>query len=294
MIPFWPKPLPFMSDIDLHCHSTVSDGLLTPAELVRHAAAREVKVLALTDHDDIGGLSEAGRIAGENGIIFVNGVEISVTWRSQTVHVVGLGIDPADFRLARGLAVLREGRADRARKIAAQLEKVGIKGSLEGAYACAGNERLISRTHFARFLVEQGYVKDVKTVFKKYLVRGKPGYVSHQWASLDEAIGWIRGSGGTAVLAHPARYKLSKSALGDLLTEFRSLGGDAIEVVTGSHTAEQARLFAFEAKRFDLLASAGSDYHGPGESYFDLGRLPELPGGCRPVWEDSTGLSVKC
>lgn len=283
-----------MSDIDLHCHSTVSDGLLTPAELVRHAVSREVKVLALTDHDDVGGLSEAGRAAAEHGIAFVNGVEISVTWRSQTVHVVGLGIDPADSRLAHGLALLRDGRAERAGRIAAQLEKAGIKGSLEGAYAHARNERLIGRTHFARFLVERGYVKDVKTVFKKYLVKGRPGYVPHQWAGLDEAIGWIRASGGTAVLAHPGRYKLSKSALGDLLTDFRMLGGGAIEVVTGNHTVEQAMLFAFEAKRFDLLASAGSDYHGPGESHFDLGRLPQLPNVCRPVWEDSPVLGAIC
>ena len=275
-----------MPNIDLHCHSTVSDGLLTPAQLVEHAAARGVDVLALTDHDDIGGLEEARRVAAEKNITLINGVEISVNWRGQTLHIVGLNIDPAHLQLVQGLSSIRDGRTVRARKIAAQLDKFGIHGSLEGAYAHAGEGRLIGRTHFARFLVQQGYAKDVKSVFKKYLVKGKPGYAPHQWAPLSDAVAWIRSSGGRAVIAHPARYKLGKNALDELLLEFLALGGEAIEVITASHTPEQSLLFARHSQRLGLLASRGSDFHGPGESYFDLGRMPELPPNCTPVWHD--------
>ena len=275
-----------MPNIDLHCHSTVSDGLLTPAQLVEHAAVRGVDVLALTDHDDIGGLEEAHCVAAEKNITLINGVEISVNWRGQTLHIVGLNIDPTHLQLVHGLNSIRDGRTVRARKIAAQLDKFGIHGSLEGAYAHAGEGRLIGRTHFARFLVQQGYAKDVKSVFKKYLVKGKPGYASHQWAPLSDAVAWIRSSGGRAVIAHPARYKLGKNALDELLLEFLALGGEAIEVITASHTPEQSLLFARHSQRMGLLASRGSDFHGPGESYFDLGRMPELPPNCTPVWHD--------
>ncbi len=275
-----------MPNIDLHCHSTVSDGLLTPTQLVEHAAARGVDVLALTDHDDIGGLEEAHRVATEKNITLINGVEISANWRGQTLHIVGLNVDPAHLQLVQGLNSIREGRTVRARNIATQLDKFGIHGSLEGAYAHAGDGRLIGRTHFARFLVQQGYAKDVKSVFKKYLVKGKPGYAPHQWAPLSDAVGWIRNSGGRAVIAHPARYKLGKGALDELLLEFLALGGEAIEVITASHTPEQSLVFARHSQRMGLLASRGSDFHGPGESYFDLGRLPELPPDCTPVWHD--------
>ena len=275
-----------MPNIDLHCHSTVSDGLLTPAQLVEHAAVRGVDVLALTDHDDIGGLEEAHRVAAGKNITLINGVEISVNWRGQTLHIVGLNIDPAHLQLVHGLNSIRDGRTVRASKIAAQLDKFGIHGSLEGAYAHAGEGRLLGRTHFARFLVQQGYAKDVKSVFKKYLVKGKPGYASHQWAPLSDAVAWIRSSGGRAVIAHPARYKLGKNALDELLLEFLALGGEAIEVITASHTPEQSLLFARHSQRMGLLASRGSDFHGPGESYFDLGRMPELPPNCTPVWHD--------
>jgi predicted metal-dependent phosphoesterase TrpH len=275
-----------MPNIDLHCHSTVSDGLLTPTQLVEHAAARGVDVLALTDHDDIGGLEEAGRVATEKNITLINGVEISANWRGQTLHIVGLNVDPAHLQLVQGLNSIREGRTVRARNIATQLDKFGIHGSLEGAYAHAGDGRLIGRTHFARFLVQQGYAKDVKSVFKKYLVKGKPGYAPHQWAPLSDAVGWIRNSGGRAVIAHPARYKLGKGALDELLLEFLALGGEAIEVITASHTPEQSLVFARHSQRMGLLASRGSDFHGPGESYFDLGRLRELPPDCTPVWHD--------
>lgn len=274
------------SYFDLHSHSTVSDGLFTPSELVRRAAAQGVKVLALTDHDDVAGLDEARVAAAEAGIALVNGVEISVTWNNRSVHIVGLRIDPTHGALRDGLAAIRAGRGARARLIAEELDKAGIPGSLEGAYAYAANPSIISRTHFARFLVEKGVVKDTRTVFKKFLVKGKPGYVSHRWADLADAVGWIVGSGGMAVLAHPGRYDLGRTNLHNLIADFKEAGGSAIEVVTGSHTAEQFALFARHAQEFGLLASCGSDFHGPGESYMDLGRLPELPYGCKPVWHD--------
>jgi predicted metal-dependent phosphoesterase TrpH len=275
-----------MLNIDLHCHSTVSDGLLTPTQLVEHAAARGVDVLALTDHDDVGGLAEARGMAAEKNITLINGVEISVDWRGQTLHIVGLGIDPEHPDLACGLSSIRNGRMVRARNIATQLDKIGIHGSFEGACRNAGEGHLLGRMHFARFLVQQGHARDVKAVFKKYLVKGKPGYAPHQWAPLSDAVGWIRASGGRAVIAHPGRYKLSRKAMDELLEEFRALGGEAIEVITGSHTPEQSMQFARHSQRLGLLASRGSDFHGPGESYFDLGRMPALPAICRPVWHD--------
>jgi predicted metal-dependent phosphoesterase TrpH len=275
-----------MLNIDLHCHSKVSDGTLTPTQLVERAATRGVSMLALTDHDDLGGLDEARRVANEKNIIFINGVEISVTWRNRTLHIIGLDVDPKYLPLEQGLAAIRSGRVTRGSKIAAQLDKFGIQGSLEGAYCYAGEDGLIGRTHFARFLAEQGYAKNVKSVFKKYLVKGKPGYVSHQWASLSDAVGWICGSGGKAVIAHPARYKLGKNLLDELLLEFRALGGLGLEVITASHTPEQSLIFARHANRMNLLASCGSDFHGPEESYFDLGRMPDFPIECMPVWHD--------
>jgi 3',5'-nucleoside bisphosphate phosphatase len=279
-----------MLDYDLHCHSTVSDGLLTPTELVAHAAERGVKVLALTDHDDLDGLAEARAAAERNGIQFINGVEISVSWRSNTVHIIGLNIDPSWPPLANGIAEVRHGRAERAGRMADSLAKAGIGGALEGAYRYAGNPELIGRTHFARFLVESGRARDVGSVFRNYLVKGKPGYVAHEWASLPDAIGWITGSGGVAVLAHPGRYmvggkRMGKQTMRDLLNDFIALGGRGIEVVNGSHTPQQFAEFAHYANELGLLASCGSDYHGPGESYRDLGRLPDFPPGCRPVWE---------
>lgn len=275
-----------MPNIDLHSHSTISDGVLSPSRLLTHAATRGVNVLALTDHDDIAGLDEASHSAQQENITLICGVEISVTWHSQTLHILGLGINPEHPPLTEGLKNIRDSRLDRARAIAVQLDKFGIHGSFEGALAQAGTSGLIGRTHFARFLVKQGYAKNVKSVFKKYLVKGKPGHVSHVWTSLYEAIDWIRGSGGQAVIAHPARYKLKNDLLEQLLHEFCELGGAGIEVVSSSHTPEQTRQFAALATRMNLYASCGSDYHGPGESYFDLGKLPALPPECTPIWTE--------
>ena len=279
-----------MLDYDLHCHSSISDGTLAPAEVVNRAAERGVKALALTDHDDVDGLGEARAAAAQRGITFINGVEISVSWRTHTLHVVGLGIDPAYPALAEGLRNVRSGRGRRAEKMADELAKVGIGGVLQGAYRYAGNPNMIGRAHFARYLVEIGHFKDVRSVFNRYLAKGKPGYVAHQWAALADAVGWIRGSGGMAVLAHPGRYMSGRKSMGkqtmrEVLDEFLACGGQAIEVVSGSHTPDQYAEFARYAAEFNLLCSCGSDFHGPGESYRDLGRLPDFPPGCRPVWE---------
>ena len=279
-----------MLDYDLHCHSTVSDGLLSPTDLVMRAAEREVKFLALTDHDDVAGLAEAAQAAALHDMQLINGVEISVTWRTYTLHVIGLRIDPAYAPLVEGLRTIRTGRGTRAQLMAQSLAKAGISGVLEGAYRFANNPDMIGRTHFARFLVENGNCKDVRSVFKNYLVKGKPGYVPHQWAALPDAISWITGSGGVAVLAHPGRYTAGRKPMGqktlrELLQEFRDLGGQGIEVVSGSHSVEQYAEFARYAQEFDLFASCGSDFHGPGESYRDLGHLPDFPLNCRPVWQ---------
>jgi predicted metal-dependent phosphoesterase TrpH len=279
-----------MLDYDFHCHSNISDGTLTPTELVQRAAGRGVKALALTDHDDVDGLDEARAAANELGIAFVNGVEVSVTWRSHTLHIVGLGIDPNYPALVAGLSSVRSGRGMRAQKMSDELAKAGVGGVLAGAYKYASNPNMIGRTHFARYLVESGHCKDVKSVFNRYLAKGKPGYVPHQWADLTDAIAWITGAGGIAVIAHPGRYMVGKHSMGkktmqELLAEFVALGGRGVEVVTGSHTQEQYAEFARYADQFQLLASCGSDFHGPQESYRDLGRLPDLPMSCKPIWE---------
>jgi hypothetical protein len=278
------------SRIDLHSHSIVSDGTLTPGTLVEHAAMHGIRLLALTDHDDVAGLPEAAEAALRHGITLINGVEVSATWNKRTVHVVGLRISPSHLPLLAGLAGIRQGRYQRAEGMAVSLEKIGIPGSLEGAHAYARGG-IISRTHFARFLVEKGYAKDVSAVFKKFLVKGKPGYFEHRWASLEDAVNWITGSGGIAVLAHPGRYDLGRTNMLTLLHEFRELGGKGLEVVTGSHTPEMVPHFARLAHQFGLLASLGSDYHGPGHAYIEMGRLPELPHGCLPVWHDWPEIS---
>jgi len=275
-----------MPRYDLHCHSTHSDGLLPPAAVVARAAERGVDVLALTDHDEVSGIREASEAAAEARITLVPGTEVSVSWEGTTIHVVGLGVDPASAPLAEGLRALREGRMRRARRMADALAEAGIRGAYEGALQFVTSAHLVSRTHFARFLVAAGHAREVRDVFSRFLVRGKPGYVPHAWASIADGVGWITAAGGRAVLAHPGRYKLGRSALRRLLAEFRDAGGEAIEILSPSHTPAQCAEFAAHARTFGLLASAGSDYHGPGESWMDLGELPELPSGAVPVWSD--------
>jgi predicted metal-dependent phosphoesterase TrpH len=275
-----------MLNVDLHCHSTVSDGLLTPADIARRAHKNGVDVWALTDHDEIGGISVARATANELGMRYVTGVEISVTWGSKTIHIVGLQIDETNAQLIKGLHDTRHGRKKRAMQISDMLAEVGIPNAYQGALHFVGNPDLISRTHFARYMVESGACKDIQDVFSNYLVEGKPGYVEHRWAKLKDCLKWIHEAGGVAVVAHPGRYDLSPLQMSAFLDEFKQLGGRGIEVVTGSHTPDQFVEYAQVAQRYGFLASRGSDFHGPGESKTELGSLPPLPGNVVPVWHD--------
>ena len=271
---------------DLHCHSTASDGMLPPAEVVARAHANGVTTLALTDHDGLSGLPEAQAAAETLGLNFVAGTEISVEWDDHSVHIVGLRIDPQHPAIVAGLDGIRLGRANRAEKIAAELEKVGFTGILARTMTYVGNPELVSRAHFARALVDMGACREVKQVFESYLTPGKPGYVAHPWPSLTEAVDWIRAAGGVAVIAHPGRYRMSNKALGKLFETFRDLGGEGIEVASGSHTPEQVAHFGRQARHYAFMGSQGSDFHGPDESYVDLGRSLPLPDGVVPVWNN--------
>lgn len=275
-----------MLKVDLHCHSNVSDGVLAPAAVAGYARKAGVDVWALTDHDEVGGIGAARAAAADLGMRFVAGVEISITWANETVHIVGLQIDEENPALLQGLARTRSGRDARGREIAAQLDAAGIPGAYEGALQFVGNPDLMSRTHFARFIVESGRAANIPEVFRKYLSEGKPGYVPHRWASLADAVGWIRGAGGLAVIAHPGRYRFTDLAQGALFDEFKQLGGAAIEVVTGSHTPDQYPEYATLARQYGFLASRGTDFHAPGESRVDFALLPSLPAGVTPIWHD--------
>jgi 3',5'-nucleoside bisphosphate phosphatase len=270
---------------DLHCHSVVSDGTLLPEVLAERAAKNGVELWALTDHDEIGGQKCAAAAAHQHGMAYLTGTEISVTFARETVHIVGLGFDGEDPAMQAGLLATRGGREERAREISAGLAKVGIKNAYEGALQYVGNPDLISRTHFARFLVESGVCSSTHDVFRSYLVEGKPGFVPHRWASLGDAVRWITAAKGIAVIAHPGRYKFTANEEYALFSEFKTHGGRAVEVVTGSHTVAEYSKYADMALEFDLAASRGSDFHSPDESHTDLGALPYLPGQLTPVWE---------
>jgi 3',5'-nucleoside bisphosphate phosphatase len=269
---------------DLHCHSSVSDGTLAPEALAARAKANGVELWALTDHDEIDGLRRARDAARAVSRPFLTGTEISVTFADVTVHIVGLGFDADDAALAAGLKATRGGRRERAMEMSDGLAKVGIRNAYEGALTYVGNPELISRTHFARYLVESRVCADTQEVFRKYLVEGKPGFVPHRWATLRNAVTWITQAGGMAVIAHPARYKFTPTEEFALFTEFKALGGRGVEVVTGSHSSADALRYAETALEFDLLASRGSDFHSPDESHMDLGALPALPAALTPVW----------
>ncbi|OJX30356.1 MAG: phosphatase [Burkholderiales bacterium 68-12] len=270
---------------DLHCHSVVSDGTLEPEALAQRARANGVDLWSLTDHDEVGGQQRAAAAALAQGMAYLTGVEISVTFAGTTVHVVGLGFDAQDERLVAGLRSTRGGRGERAQEMAGQLAQAGIPGAYEGALRYVGNPELISRTHFARFLVEAGVCRDTAEVFRKYLVEGKPGFVPHRWATLGDAVRWIREAGGLAVIAHPARYGFSANEEYALFSEFQQHGGQGVEVVTGSHTTAECAVYAGMAREFGLAASRGSDFHSPNESHTDLGKLPPLPGDLQTVWD---------
>jgi predicted metal-dependent phosphoesterase TrpH len=270
---------------DLHCHSVVSDGTLTPEQLAARAKANGVELWALTDHDEVGGQDRALAAAQANGMKYLTGVEISITFAGKTVHIVGLGFDAHNEQLKQGLRQTRGGRGERAKEMSDGLAKVGIHGAYEGALKYAGNHELISRTHFARFLVETGTCQDTNEVFRRFLTEGNPGFVPHRWASLKDAVQWIVQAKGMAVIAHPARYGFTPNEEFALFTEFKNYGGQGVEVVTGSHTPAEFVTYADMAKEFDLFASRGSDFHSPDESRIDLGTLPWLPGQLTPVWD---------
>ena len=269
---------------DLHCHSIVSDGTLTPEALAERAKLNGVELWALTDHDEVGGQHRAAAAAKAQGMHYLTGTEISVTFAGETVHIVGLGFDPDNSALKQGLHDTRGGRRERALAMSDGLAKVGIQGAYEGALKFVGNPELISRTHFARFLVESGVCKETAEVFRKYLIEGKPGYVPHRWATLQNAVTWITQAHGVAVIAHPARYKFTPNEEYALFTEFKNHGGLAVEVVTGSHTVQESVTYAETAREYGLAASRGSDFHSPDESRMDLGTLPFLPSQLTPVW----------
>lgn len=269
---------------DLHCHSRVSDGTLEPEALAERARLNGVDLWALTDHDEVSGQSRARDAALAHGMAYVTGVEISITFLGETVHIVGLGFDAGDETLRAGLNATRDGRTRRAQEMAEGLARVGIVGAYEGALRYVGNPELISRTHFARFLVDQGVCADTGEVFRRFLVEGKPGFVPHRWATLTDAVRWIREAGGIAVIAHPGRYRFDATQEQALFDEFCRLGGTGVEVVTGSHGTADFRKYTDLALSMGLAASRGSDFHSPEESRIDLGRLPPLPSQLTSVW----------
>lgn len=273
-----------LTNADLHCHSVISDGTLTPEALAERAKANGVELWALTDHDELGGQARAIAAARAVGLPYLTGAEISVTFLDITVHIVGLGMDPDHPELVAGLRATRGGREQRAREMADDLARVGIKGAFEGALRYVGNPDLISRSHFARHLVDTGVCKDIPEVFRKYLTEGKPGFVPHRWARLSDAVRWIVGAGGVAIVAHPGRYALTPTQEYALFTEFKGHGGQGVEVVTGAHNASDVVKYTGFCTEFDLAASRGSDFHSPDESHTDLGKLPDLPGHLTPVW----------
>ena len=273
-----------MPIVDLHSHSRASDGLLSPAEVARRAVDNGVDMLALTDHDETQGLAQARGVADASGMRFINGVEISIEWSGLQVHIVGLDFDADDATLNAGLEGIRSGRVERARRMAADLERVDIPGCFEGAMRYADNPILIGRSHFARYMVERGVCRDTQSVFESYLVPGKPGYVTHRWVTLADAVSWIRGAGGLAVIAHPGRYKFSRVEMRHLFDEFKGLGGQAIEVVSGSQSQDHLIQMSRLAREYGFLASCGSDFHGPEESHIDIGGNASLPGDLTPVW----------
>lgn len=278
-------PVQNILNADLHCHSIVSDGTLTPEALAERAKTNGVELWALTDHDEIGGQHRAAAAARAQGMLYLTGTEISVTFASETVHIVGLGFDPDDATMRQGLHNTRGGRKQRAMEMSESLAKAGIDGAFEGALKFVGNPELISRTHFARFLVESGVCRETSEVFRKYLTEGKPGYVPHRWARLEDAVAWITQAKGIAVIAHPGRYNFTANEEYALFTEFKAHGGRGVEVVTGSHTKQEFIKYAETAMEFGLAASRGSDFHSPDESHTDLGTLPLLPGELTSVWE---------
>ena len=265
--------------VDLHCHTTASDGGLTPPELIARAVEQGVELLAITDHDTVDGYLT---VCDQSPIPLVAGIELSCVWSKVTIHVLGLGIDPSHPAMAEGLARQKIARAQRAETIAERLEKRGFSGALAGAAALAAGSP-IGRPHFANFLLEQGHVNSFNQAFKKYLGAGKPGDVKALWPAMAEAVHWIESCGGVAVLAHPLHYKMTNTKLRALLADFKLAGGRGLEVVNGRQQADNTLHLAKLAEQFELLASCGSDFHRP-TPWSELGVMAQLPKHCRPVW----------
>ncbi len=268
---------------DLHCHTTASDGALRPRDVLRRAAEQRVEMLAITDHDTVEAYSalDADSCAG---VRIVTGIEFSTRWRGHTIHVVGLGIDLGCRALAAAVARQQSARVERAAVIARRLEKLGFTDMLAGARRIAGSAP-VGRPHFAQYLVRTGQVRSISTAFRKYLGPGKPGDVRHHWPDLATGVDWIRAAGGTAVLAHPGKYRMTAAKLGALTDEFRACGGRALEVLCGQQPRDLTHRLARICNDHGLHASCGSDFHAPGQPWSELGRFGRLPDGCRPVWE---------
>ena len=269
--------------IDLHCHSTASDGALSPTDLVSRAAERGVTHLALTDHDTIAGLAEARNAAAEKGLEIIPGIELSCLWKSRTIHVVGLDFDPENPAFQQALEQQNENRWARARMIADRLSKLKVPDLLERATAASGGD-VPGRPHFAKVLVEAEVVSNPAQAFKRHLGAGKPGDVKAYWPELSEVVQWINDAGGIAVLAHPRKYQLTATKLRDLTADFRRAGGRAIEVSTSGQSSGDLGFLVELCRREQLLASQGSDFHFPGPAWCELGRIMKMPDGLEPVW----------
>ncbi|MCK5897513.1 MAG: PHP domain-containing protein [Methylococcales bacterium] len=272
------------SKYDLHSHSTASDGDLKPTELLVRAKAQGVDTLALTDHDTLGGIEEALATAKLIDMDFITGIELSTTWRNRCFHLVGLNIDPNSAILLEGIAEQQRLRMVRTETMALKLEKKGIKGAYEAVKKVTG-DGMVTRSHFASFLVKEGHVTDMQAAFNRYLGDGKPAFVSTNWISLIEAVHWIKEAGGVAVLAHPLRYRITASWMRRLLAEFKEMGGAGLEVVTGRDSKEDIITSYNYAKKFELAGSTGSDFHSPHNKWVELGRYSDLPDDIKPIWE---------
>lgn len=269
---------------DLHTHTTASDGQLSPAALVIKAKTCGIDVLAITDHDTTAGISQAVDEADRQNINLLAGVELSVSWTDKNFHIVGLNIDPDNSALKKSLKTTKDLREQRAKEIGKRLDKHGVSNAYHEARELAGIHT-ITRSHFARVLVKQGFAKDCNEVFKKYLIHNKPGYVKTDWIDMETGIKLINESGGLAILAHPMRYNITASWLRRFLASFREAGGSGIEVVTGNSNADEIRTVASYATRFELTGSAGSDFHGFDNTWFQLGQLAPMPESVTPVWK---------
>ena len=269
---------------DLHCHSTASDGALSPTELIERAHLQGVTTISLTDHDTTQGLDEALQAALRLNMRFINGIELSTTWENHCLHIVGLNINPDYALLKTGIRHLQTIRSERAQKIADKLARKRIPDAYAAVTAAAGRG-MITRSHFADFLLKQHHVSTQQEAFDRYLGQGKSAFVSTTWASLTDAVDWITQAGGVAVLAHPLRYKLTANWMNRLLTAFKDMGGQGIEVITGRSSPEEIILTGKYLARYDFYGSVGSDFHNPSNQWVELGRLKALPETIKPVWE---------